>query len=199
MFLTLIPIGIHSYAKVRGDECIDPDHLAAVAGFRPVDAARARTLLSWYDGEQFWEGDIELPGRGTRLKYVVVRSYNAKRLYYRPEYRYIKEVKPRSHRIDWIAVDGSKVPIHRPIYARSGSQQGIQMMAYLLLYEGRTIEDPYRAQLLRAPFQLIRGSRPMTLMMVSGLTGASDFDAAEERAREWLIAARRSYLEVCGL
>ena len=198
MFLTVIPIAIHSYAKIRSDDCVDLKRLGNEAGFSTPTPARSKSLLSLYDAEQFWEGDIKLQSAGTSLKYVVIRAYNAKRLYHRPEQRYSKETEPVSRGIEWASIDGDRIPIHRVFRAASGARKEVYVIAYLLIYEGDTVENPYIAQLLHAPSQLIHGSRPMTLFMVFGLVGASDFKLAEDRAREWLVSAWQRYQEACG-
>jgi hypothetical protein len=154
-------------------------------------------MQSVYDAEQFWEGAVDPRTNRFGLEYAVIRSYNAKRLYYRAEYRYLRGAIPDGHTIEWIDGAGTRLPIHRSFYPSTASGQRKRIVAYLLMYEGRAIGNPYIAQLVSAPRQLVRGSRPMTLFILSGEVRSSDFEAAEARAREWLTRAWHKYRAVC--
>jgi hypothetical protein len=155
-------------------------------------------MQSLYDAVQYWEGAVAPQPNRFGLEYAVIRSYNAKRLYYRPEHRYLRGVVPHVKTIEWIDYAGTRLPIHRSFYPSTASSQHKHIVAYLLMYEGRAIGNPYIAQLVSAPRQLVRGSRPMTLFLVSGEVHSSDFEAAEADAREWLQKAWQQYRAVCA-
>ena len=73
-----------------------------------------------------------------------------------------------------------------------------RIVAYLLMYEGRAVGNPYIAQLASAPRQLVRGSRPMTLFLVSSHVRSSALEAADAPAWEWLTRAWQKYRAVCA-
>jgi hypothetical protein len=155
-------------------------------------------MQSVYDAEQYWEGALYPLANRLGLEYAVIRSYNAKRLYYRPEHRYLHGAVPNVQTIEWIDYAGTRLPIHRSFYPSTASSQRKRIVAYLLMYEGRAVGNPYIAQLVSAPRQLLRGSRPMTLFLVSGEVRSSDLEAAEAHAREWLTRAWQKYRAVCA-
>lgn len=196
-FLTLIPVTIHSYVKVRGDDCPNPAQLVQEVQARESDPGRSEWMQSLYDAEQYWEGGVYPRTNRLSLEYAVIRSYNAKRLYYRPEHRYLRGAVPNVQTIEWIDYAGTRLPIHRSFYPSTASGQRKRIVAYLLMYEGKAIGNPYIAQLVSAPRQLVRGSHPMTLFLVSGEVHSSDFEAAEADAREWLKRAWQTYRAVC--
>jgi hypothetical protein len=155
-------------------------------------------MLALYDAEQFWEGAVDPRTNRFGLEYAVIRSYNAKRLYYRAEYRYLGGAGPNSHATEWIDYAETRLPIHRSFYPSMALGRSKRILAYLLVYEGRAVGNPYVAQLTSAPRQLVGGSRPMTLFLVSGEVRSSDFEAAEADAREWLKRAWQKYSAVCA-
>lgn len=195
--LTLVPILVHSYARVRRDDCANPAGLAELSEIRSPDAEHDREIRSRFDAEDWWTGPIAPRPSGTKLEYAVVRSYNSKRLYYRPAHRLIEEATPQTTTIEWLAVEETMLPIHRPLYPRSreGDQRTV---AYIVVYEDEPVANGYLAQLKHAPEQLLRGSRPTTLFIVWGQSTPDRIEAIEERAREWLVDAWHNYRTVCA-
>lgn len=189
--LTLLPVGVHSYVKLRGDECTKSEELAA-------GATQDGDLQRNFDTEQAWRGVVTPASGPFRLEYAVIRSYNAKRLYYRPEQRFLKRAKPDDSVLDWIEDEGERLPIHRLQYQLRGSYRGRLMVAYLLAYEGKPIRNGYLAQLTRAPLQLLRGRRPMTLFIVFGTVAPKEYEHAEAAAQVWLGSAWQRYRSLCG-
>ena len=195
--LTLVPVGIHSYAELHIDDCRSPSELIARESAPPPTAKRERWVRSLFDAKEWWEAPIAPADPAYRLDLTVVRSFNAKRLYYRPEHRLVRGGKPNAHRLDWIEVGATRLPIHRSFYARRTVTEPHRIVAYLLTYEGEPIDNGYLAQLIHAPLQLIRGSRPMTLFIVHGEANPDAVERAEARARAQLADAWRSYSEAC--
>jgi hypothetical protein len=70
-------------------------------------------------------------------------------------------------------------------------------VAYLLVYDSRPVSNPYLAQLLSAPLQLVRGRSPMWLFFISGQVEPDLKESAERAARAWLAAAWEHYGSVC--
>ena len=70
--------------------------------------------------------------------------------------------------------------------------------AYVILYDGVPVENPYLTQLLSAPLQIVRGRLPTTLLFVWGYVGETELATAEARATDWLRSALRNYREICA-
>ena len=110
-FLTLIPVTIHSYVKVRDDDCPNPAQLVQELQARASDPGRSERMQFLYDAEQYWEGAVAPGPNGFGLRYAVIRSYNAKRLYYRPEHRYLRGAVPNVQTIEWIDHAGTNTGV----------------------------------------------------------------------------------------
>lgn len=187
--LALIPVAIHSYAGVRREDCAHPERL--FAGGLPATARRAQAIEQRLDAERWIEGRAAASDGGSTLAYVIARSYDPKRLYYRPE-RVLLRHEPAGAELEWAEHDGERVPIHRLRYDVPGLTA-----AYLLVYGGRPVDDPYGEQLRSAPAQLLTGPWPMTLFFVSERGAPSRLEAARRRTRDWLLEGWRRYQSAC--
>lgn len=195
--ITMLPVVLHGYVGVESDDCA---HATAIAPlWAPGDAptGRAAYIDERMKPEQWREGILR-ESDGTALSYTIGRGFDAKHLYYRPEYKLLRVARPSSHEIVWIEVGEERVPVHRPLYERNFSSPMIGVAAYVILYNGVPVENPYRAQLLWAPLQIVRGRLPTTLLFVWGLVPETEVAAAEARAYDWLRSAVRNYREICA-
>lgn len=195
--IAMLPVALHAYVGVESDDCA---HAMAVAPrWSPGDPPTADEA---YIDERMqplqWRAGVVADADGTALNYTIARGFDAKRIYYRPEYKLVRDARPSSYEIGWIDVDGERVPVHRPIYSQALRSPLIGVAAYVILYDGVPVENPYRSQLLSAPLQIVRGRLPATLLFVSGFVLASEFEAAEKLAQDWLEAALRNYREICA-
>ena len=64
---------------------------------------------------------------------------------------------------------------------------------------GRAVANPYLAQLRAFPSQLFRGTRPMTLFLVSGEVPLDRMALAEKESHHWLLSAWQRYERNCSL
>ncbi len=195
--VAMLPVVLHGYVGVESDDCA---HATAVAPpWAPGDSTTGRA--AYIDGlmkpSQWREGTLR-DSDGTALNYVIARSFDAKHLYYRPEYKLVQKARPASHEIVWIEMDDESVPVHRPIYQKRIRNPLIGLAAYVILYDGVPVENPYRTQLLSAPLQIVRGRLPTTLLFVWGYVGETELATAEARATDWLRSALRNYREICA-
>jgi hypothetical protein len=201
--LAAVPVVVHSYRGLQRDDCANPT--ALIPGPGVSDPALLAERARWFErefGAFAWrEGTVRTPAAVPDLRYVTVRSYDAKRLYYRPQYRLLREASPMRSGLEWLEVDGARIPIHRALYGdagQRGASPGLQpVVAYLLVYRGGPVADPYVAQLRAAPLLLLRGASPMTLFYVQGAAGPDQLEATRAAALEWLAGAWRSYRATC--
>lgn len=181
--LALIPVVIHGYLGLRVEDCADP------AALLP-------------EGNERREYELPSPHGVRRVRHWVGRSYDPKQVYYRPAVRVMHEVRPVAERVEWLEADGEALPIHRVIYgdtaqaSRDLSETRV-VAAYLLVYRGEPVANPYLAQLGAAPALLLRGRLPMTLFFTGAFVPAEDVEWAEEQSREWLISSWRAYRTAC--
>ncbi|MFQ5515264.1 MAG: hypothetical protein ACE5FG_12635 [Myxococcota bacterium] len=198
LLLTLIPVAVHSYAGLRRDECREPEALIGYAGATPPDPGRDRRMRKRFAAQEWWEGTLDPTPQAPALRYVVIRSLDAKRLYYRPDDRLLSGGSPERREIEWLDTEGVPLPIHHSRYAIPSRAGPRRMVGYLLTYQGRPVANGALVQLRSAPAQLLRGRSPMTLFLVWGEVSAAQAEAAEDHARRWLLAAWESYREACG-
>ena len=76
-------------------------------------------------------------------------------------------------------------------------EQPRAVVASLLVYEGEPVEEGWRAQLRAAPRQIFSGSRPMTMFTVRADVRPDNREAAERRARAFLLDSWRTYRALC--
>jgi hypothetical protein len=189
--LTLIPVGMHSYANFRTDDCEHPTALAPRAG------APSSYLNERFQPAQWRSGKVRIADSGT-LDYVILRSFDPKLVYYRPEYHLFRATRPSGGGVEWIEIDGDeKMPVHRPQYRREQVSM-VPISGYVLIYGGRLVDNPYLTHALSAPLRILGGQQPMTLYFISGMVPPAAYDRAQERMHEWLRESWLSYERICG-
>jgi hypothetical protein len=212
LVLAALPTWLHRTSSLDVEDCADLDALLSMDGGEVVSAealseaaleskslAQRKLFLSQASADGRWaEGIVPLGEDDEALDFVLVRSFDAKLLYHWPAARLHWE-GGKSLRIDRNELETvDSLPVHRSYYdnldARSRQHW---VVAYLLVYDSRPISNPYLAQLLSAPVQLVRGRSPMWLFFVSGRVDASRRESAEQAARRWLVAAWEHYDSVC--
>jgi hypothetical protein len=197
--LALVPIVAHSYLRVRSDDCANPGALVPPMAEGGDSAARDAELRGPFgDIYQWREGKLAPANGSPELSYVVIRSYDAKTLYYRGTRRMWTDVSPHGDSIEWLKDDGGAVPIVRSTVDNANARAPKGLVAALLVYEGKPVETGWLAQLRAAPRELLTGARPMTFFAVRGDVPEPLFPAAEARARQWLLDSWRNYRAICG-
>jgi exosortase len=196
--LALVPVALNSYAGRRLDDCAHPSVLLAGTGIADPErrAARARELGERFEAFAFREGVIRDPeGLAPDLAYTILRTYDAKRTYYRPEYWLSGHREPAKLELDRIDVDGRAVPVRRIEFATRDDE--VYLAGYLVVYEGEPVANPVRAQLLAAPGLVLRGSLPMTLYYAQVVARPEQADAASQALERWLAGSWRQYDSIC--
>ena len=192
--LAVIPVALHSYAEVRSDECAEPQVLISESSV--LGAAGRRGFMSHsFAASQFREGRVHGESGAPPLSFVIVRSYDAKRLYYRLARR-LTQSTPASVELDWLDGDPS-LPIRRVVFAsKASSSVGVES-AYLLVYDGEPVANAYWNQLRAAPKRLLTGNRPMTAFYVTASMPRGQEEAIRQRLDDWLRASWERYRTIC--
>ena len=192
LLIALVPTVIHTYAGLEADDgrstAAIPDRLAGFTGVaterRPAWGEAVFAAHDWFE-RSYTQG-------ATKVRLFVGRSFNQKRLYHHPEIGLSRGVdlepeqvvRPTSHP-DW------------PVHLRyRQDRQGL--IAYLLYYDGRFIEDPVANQLREAVPQLFAPRRPMTLFYVAQEGLPPNAPLEQTAAFEVLRAAVEQFLAQGG-
>ena len=194
--LVLVPVVLHSYLGIQRDDCRAPLALAPAEHASALERGRDAWMREHFAASAWREGRIAGASGAPTLSYTVVRSYDAKRVYYRPENTLLRGHNVRARELEWVDAHDVRLPIHRPRYASPGASLRA-VAGYLLVYEGRPVADPYRAQLLAAARQLLGGSAPMTLFFVHGSATVEQVEETELRVRTALREQWERYRSSC--
>lgn len=192
LLLALIPVVVHSYFQVEIDDCKAPSALAPESvqasrsgGSRDVWMRQRFQSSQWDEGNFFRDG--------LRFDFSIIRSYDAKRLYHRPETSLVHAVVARRG-TEWVQADSGALPIHRAYY---GDTDPAIVAAYLLVYRSSPVASPYWAHLRAAPVELFSGRRPMTLFLIQARGSPGSLGEMEKVEREWLLSSWEKYRSAC--
>jgi len=194
--LALVPVALHSYARLRVDDCANP--AALVSAEASVDGERAAYMQRNFDALQWREGVLAPADGAPPLQIALVRTFDPKLLYYRGTRRLWGDVEPGGDTVEWLESDDGRLPIVRSRLKHERAESPTSIVAALLIYEGEPVETGWRAQLRAAPRQLLTGARPMTMFAVRGDVNPSNRAAAEARARAYLLDSWRTYRAICN-
>jgi len=194
-FAALIPVVLHSYFHVKIDDCKAPSALiSGPASASDNGGKRDAFMRDRFESSQWQEGSFSKDG--LQFNFSVVRSYDAKRLYHRPENSFVEHSAIVDRRdLEWVEGNSGKLPIHRAYY---GDTDPAILVSYILVYHSSPVASPYSAQLRAAPVELISGPRPMTLFLIQAHGSPTSLQEMEKLEREWLLASWEKYRSACA-
>jgi hypothetical protein len=193
LLLALIPVVVHSYIQVQIDDCKAPSaFVAESAQAEHSGGSRDAWMRERFQSFQWDEGSFFRDG--LRFDFSIVRSYDAKRLYHRPETSLVQHAIVNSRGIEWVRADSGALPIHRAYY---GDTDPATMVAYLLVYRSSPVASPYWPHLRAASVQLFTGRRPMTLFLIQARGSPRSLREMEKVGREWLLTSWEKYRSAC--
>ena len=150
LLLALIPVVVHSYLQVEIDDCKAPwAFVPESAQASDSGGSRDAWMRERFQSSQWQEGSFFRDG--LRFDFSIIRSYDAKRLYHRPETSLVEHAIVETRGIEWVQADSGALPIHRAYY---GDTDPAILVAYLLVYRSSPVASPYWAQLRAAPVEL---------------------------------------------
>ena len=158
LMLALIPTVIHGYLGMKTDDGLSVTNINPVlANFTSTPTSR---LPGWGEhtfGCTDWIERTYTDEQGKSLRLFVGRSYDHKRLYHHPELAlsYAKDLRSTGQ----IRLPGQpEIPVN---LLRNESRPN--MAAFVLLYDGKFIDNPITHQVRDALKQLVSARKPMTL------------------------------------
>jgi exosortase len=190
----LVPVALNVYSVRQRDDCAHPQVLIAGTGIDDPElrSQRERAMQQQFDAFAFREGVV----RGSpALAYSIIRTYDAKRVYHKPEYWLSDHSEAISSAVESIEAGGQRIPIH--LVEFSSRRGEVRLAAYLLVYRGRPVADAIRAQIRAAPELMIRGARPMTLYYAATQTPPENAAQARQALSAWLAGAWTQYDAIC--
>ncbi len=194
LLLALVPVVVHSYLKVETGDCKAPWAFVPEAGLvSDFSGSRDAWMREFFQSSQWQEGSFSKDG--LHFDFSIIRSYDAKRLYHRPETSLVEQSIVDTRGIEWVQADSVSLPIHRAYY---GATDRAILVAYLLVYRASPVASPYWAQLRAAPLELFAGRHPMTLFFIQGRGSPSRFPQMERVGREWLLSSWDKYHSACN-
>ncbi|MDJ0868229.1 MAG: hypothetical protein QNK03_19135 [Myxococcota bacterium] len=186
-----VPVVTHGIGRYRNEDCADPEAFRDALRIEGTLSAEQRAISSRSTRVQWTSGEVEGHGRPT---FQIVRSFRARWLSERPSSLVEPQIEAERQNVDEIEVDGRTLPI-RMVYDETGARK--RLVAFLFVYAGEPVARPLVAQLRSGFSQLLHGTRPLTLFLISGGTAPWNLPKLEERARDWLAAAWRHYEATC--
>lgn len=186
------------------DDCANPAALFP-AGDPVADtdgkAERRHKTYTHAVGEKGRWGEGSIPtAAGFRLEYLIMHSFKPRLVYHRPGRNLVSHVRSRSDAVERVADDGRDVAIHRVNIESSDRRDGRKVVAaYLLVYHGESVVNPYLAQFGAVPAEIVSGRRPMTLYLVHTRVAEARRAEAEEVTRRWLLERWRTHRTACAL
>ncbi len=188
--LALVPTVIHSYMQARVDDGrVTAKILATLSGIssQPYTRHDAEWVKGMFDSED-WIERIYKTENENKIRLFVARSYDHKRLYHHPELGLSHGSNLSSKGV--VELPGEpKVPVY---LLRNSS--GKEIVAYVLLYDGRYIQDPLKHQIGESLTLLINARRPMTLFYIAAVELLVDGKFANTESAKLLTSAIRSFM-----
>jgi hypothetical protein len=193
--LALLAVIAHAWLGLHREDCAHPERFF---GAEQERTAREAWLGDAFHALEVRQSRVALDGGRWSLGSTVVRSTQPRTVYYRPEGLIVPGQRAIRHGVEWSDdPSGERLPIHRAWYREDPASGTALVVAYLLVYQGRPVEDPVSAQLRAAPREVFIGAAPMTLLLVSGAVLAQDLPGAEAQARDWLRKSWQAYRYAC--
>ena len=197
LVLAAIPVTIHGVGVLRFDDCRDPEAFQAterIPGSQPDPNAPAWILKGLV---QWSVGAVRAgPGGGQDLRYRIVRSYDASDLYTYP-LKFLGpsfSLDPDRTEFAWREAQGERLPVY---VATLHGRDRVQLAIYMFVAGSGPVASPLRMEIEFALPQLLSGSRPSTLLIVSGIVPRQQRHEVEEAAVDWLASALSYYREAC--
>ncbi|MGH6692378.1 MAG: hypothetical protein ACREF4_17050 [Gammaproteobacteria bacterium] len=195
--LALLAVIANSWLRLHREDCADPERFF---GSQEEPSARESRLRKGFHALEVRQGRVALDGGLWSLGSTMIRSTQPRTVYYRPEGMVVPGVRAVRRGMEWLDdPSGERLPIHRAWYREDPASGTALVVAYLLVYQGRPVEDPVLAQLRAAPREVFIGAAPMTLLLVSGVVLQQDLPGAEAQARDWLRESWQAYRYACEL
>ena len=190
LLLTSIPVVVHSYIELTAADRVNFSDLCAISGSEQDRESTGRRLKDLFGQVEWCHGSLGTQIPSAPLDFWIMRSYDPKKLYHLPDTGLVRGAAPSRRTTEWVDLGDERVPIHRAYYAE---EEPAVFAAYLLIYNGEPVANPYLAQLASFPLQLLRGTSPMNLLFVSGRGPRGSLEQMEQVGIAWLMQSLERY------
>ncbi len=199
---TFLLVALAAFAALRfelgphgPDACRSPEALRATSLIPGASARGERLEELTPEIFQWSEGRVAHPYLSDRpLDFQIVRAWRGSALADDPLRFSGLRIEPDAQSAREVALDGRALPVH-VVWDRTGPPARI--VAYAFLYENEPVASPRAAQLRDLPRALLGGSRPLTLLLISGEALRARSDEVEQSALRWLADAARFAERAC--
>ena len=195
--LAALPIGWHTFHQPTVDLCADSDALFASNRLGGA-VVTAREVVG--DGTGSLDGQIRgLPDGVTSMDVRLQRSFEPSEYYGESAVHEVGDAFWLEERFElgWIEADDGR---RLPVYSASDTlAPNHRLRSYMVIWGRRPTASPFLAGLARGPAQLLRGTRPVSLLIVraDGLTHGAD--AMLEMQADWIRKAWGEFERACGM
>ena len=161
LIVALIPIVTHSYLNLKEDDGLSVKSIKSVLD--DFESTPTNRMPGWGKetfGSEDWIERIYNDKTGKAYRLFVGRSYDNKRLYHHPELAlsYAKDL--RDDGVIWFS-GKDEIPVKL-----LQNETGTSMAAFVLLYNGKFIENPILHQITDSLRQLFGAKKQMTLFYI---------------------------------
>lgn len=186
--LASIPTVIHSYFDLTIDDGVSIKEINLEQdNFTSSPSKRNAGYGEETFGSEDWIERIYTNDEGKSIRLFIAKGYDHKRLYHHPELAL-------SHGKDLGSKSQIRLSTHPELIVntlRNNTQP--QMAAFVLLYEGQSIDNPILHQVMDSFNLLINPRRPITLFYVSDDNASNNTPFNETAAASILTKAVTSY------
>jgi len=193
--LLALPILRNRFEVQRVDDCARPSDLLALGRISGSGPIVERFEKYDRDVRQWTETDLRPEQSGMKLRGAMIRSFRPIDLYTRPPSRILGPVEAGERFVDWVDVDGDRLPIQTIHDNMNGRHT---LASWLFVYEGRPVERPLWSQLRSAVSQVWNGTHPLTLLLVAGPVQPPQREQARALAQRWIVDAYRLHRSACS-
>lgn len=188
-----VPVNFHASTLPTQDDCVAPE---SFFGAQEIAGAKMKPTLDRKQNFDGADGILSIDGEAP-LRVRTFRIYDAWRLYASPiNYGFdtMSYLVPEKNRT--LDAEGELLPIHWSSYPTS-VRNLVHVEAFMYVQGGVPTVHPLRSGLSLAFDQLLYGTRPLTVLMVSGERSPRDLESIERAMDRWFLDAWRQLEASC--
>ncbi|MCP5043418.1 MAG: hypothetical protein GY944_20515 [bacterium] len=187
-----VPVWFHAISESRYEDCSDPEaffNAERIGGARMQLPKRAGGTAGDTKGQRYAGATHPLRVRAFRL-YDVSRLYGSPMSFGYDSMGYLVGGETRQ-----IESGDDVLPVHWSSYEMQGK---VHIEAYAYAQGGIPVRHPIESGLALAWSQLLQGTRPVTVFILSAQGTPDEVPALSDAAEQWFAAAWKSLKASCG-
>jgi hypothetical protein len=192
-----VPVWLHAATGRTFDPCADP---AALVRLPAYGSDYVQQVTGQGDGRLYAQSIRgELPQSDSALgpmRFWMLRGADPFFFYGHPDAIFISVPLPGDRReMHELAVGSERLPVRRRY---DDSLDALRFSEYVLIQGTTPVRHPFTGGLSLALRQLVRGTEPVTMLLVEGVVGGAHDEAEiEAKSDAWLARAWNDYREAC--